>query len=61
MKLFRLWRKLVKMIFFSLKVQNRLFLHVEFKTASLLKRPAEKKLKVNLCQGFPDDSSGKEP
>ena len=43
MMLFRLWRKLVKMIFFSLKVQNRFFLHVELKTASLLKRPAEKK------------------
>ena len=41
-------------------MQNWFFLHVELKKASLLKRPAEKKLKVNLCQGFLDDSSGKE-
>ena len=60
--LFRLWRKLVKMFFFfPLKVQNRLFLHVELNRASLLKKRAKKKLKVNLCQSFPDDSSGKEP
>ena len=62
MMLFRLWRKLVKMFFFyPLKVQNRLFLHVELNRASLLKKRAKKKLKVNLCQSFPDDSSGKEP
>ena len=51
----------VRWFFFSLKVKNRFFLNVELKPASLLKRHAKKKLKVNLCQGFPDDSSGKEP
>ena len=44
MILFRLWRKLVKMnSFFSLEMQNRFFLPVELKTASLFKKACQKK------------------
>ena len=43
MILFSLWIKLVKMNFFFFESANQFILHVEIKTASLLKRPAPQK------------------
>ena len=45
--LFRLWRKLLKLKFFSWKLQNRLFLHMQLKTTSLLKGLPREKLDLN--------------
>ena len=63
MILFRLWRKLVKMKFFFFFESAKLVLFTYgIKNSKLVKKDLpKKKLKVNLCQGFPDDSSGKEP
>ena len=64
MMLFRLWRKLVKMIFFSFESAKLVLFTCGIKNNKLVKKTFQKKkkkLKVNLCQGFPDDSSGKEP
>ena len=48
MMFFRLWRKLVKLKkIFSWKLQNKLFLHMQLKTTSLLKRLPREKLEVN--------------
>ena len=44
---FRLSRKLAKIIFFSWKLQNWFFLHVQLKATSLLKGLPRKKLEVN--------------
>ena len=45
--LFRLWRKLLKLKFFSWKLQNWLFLHMQLKTTSLLKGLPREKLDLN--------------
>ena len=44
---FRLWRKLVKVNFFSLETASRFFLHMQLKTTSLFKDLPREKPKVN--------------
>ena len=44
---FRLWRKLVKMNFFSLETAKPVLFHMQLKTTSLLKGLPREKLEVN--------------
>ena len=49
---YRLWRKLVKMKFFSWKLQTRFFSHMQLRTTSLLKGLPRKSLKLTLSMSL---------
>ena len=59
---FRLWRKLVKMkVSFPWKLQNRFFLHIHFKTTSLLTTTLEKEMATHSssCLENPRDGGAR--
>ena len=58
---FRLWRKLVKMIFFFLwNCKTSSFCIYNLKQLAFYKGLPRKNLEANLCLGFPDGASGRE-
>ena len=56
---FRLWRKLVKMkVSFPWKLQNRFFLHIHFKTTSLLTTTLEKEMATHSSSRLENPRDG---